>query len=111
MDAEKSITELLGVDKDALAHKCSKATRFLLESKLFGGKSTEEFIKHMEESFNEKELFFLAIGYITDKTDSIMNNDPAIANIIEKSAVKYGMPTEIVDVVKSALGIKPEQPN
>jgi len=106
MSTEQQLSERLGIDNDVIATKCSSAIRFLLERKLFGNKTQEEFIDHMSGTFTPNELLFLAIDYITDKTAKIMKTDSEIEKIVDNVAAKHGVDPVMLNILKSTMGIK-----
>ena len=106
MSTEQQLSERLGIDSDVLSSKCAASTRFLIERKLFGNKTQEEFIDHMSGTFTPNELLFLAIGYITDKTADIMENDPGTEKIVDNVAAKHNVDPVMLGILKSTLGIK-----
>lgn len=107
--SEKRITDLLGIDREVITKKCAKASRYLLDSKLVGGKSQQDFIDFMSNIFDEQEMKFLAIGYITEKTDKIINTLPGLEKFIDEAVSKHGMPEELSQIIKEGLGLRKEE--
>lgn len=106
MNVDKTLTEILEIDKEDLSVKCAQASRMLIEARLGGGMTEEGFVEFAKTTFSYNELILMTIGYLTDKTNVIMNQANEIENIIERTGLKHGIPAPVMDAVKKMVGIK-----
>jgi hypothetical protein len=60
--------ELLGINADAMAHKCVDFSEFYARHLMSGSEEREAIIARVREGFTEDELVFMSIQFLHEKT-------------------------------------------